>query len=42
MGKNLMIWWEACEECGECEQKCPYDIPLIQRKKDLMKMFGGK
>ena len=42
MGKNLMIWWEACEECGECEQKCPYDIQLIQRKKDLMKMFGGK
>ena len=41
MGRNLMVWWQACEECGQCEKKCPYDLPTIKRKKELMNMFAG-
>jgi hypothetical protein len=40
MGRNLMVWWQACEECGQCEKKCPYDLPTIKRKKDLMELFS--
>ncbi len=40
-GQNLTIWWQACSECGECEKKCPYDLPTIKRKNELMKMFEG-
>ncbi|RMF95865.1 MAG: aldo/keto reductase, partial [Candidatus Schekmanbacteria bacterium] len=38
--KNLSIWWQACTECGECEQKCPYDLPTIERKRELMEKFS--
>ncbi len=40
MGRNMMAWWQGCEECGQCEEKCPYDLPTIQRKNDLMKLFS--
>ena len=39
-GKNLLLWWQACSECGECEQKCPYDLPTIKRKNELMERFS--
>ncbi len=39
MGQNLRIWLEACEECGQCEEKCPYDIPIIRRKNEMLKTF---
>jgi predicted aldo/keto reductase-like oxidoreductase len=42
MGRNMMMWWQGCEECGKCEEKCPYDLPTIQRKKDLINMFSGE
>jgi len=42
MGENLMIWWQACEECGKCEEKCPYDLPTIKRKQELIKIFYNK
>jgi predicted aldo/keto reductase-like oxidoreductase len=40
VAKNVLAWLEACEECGECEQKCPYDMPIIERKRELMEMLG--
>ena len=39
-GKNLMLWWQACIECGKCEEKCPYKLPTIKRKNELMEMFS--
>jgi hypothetical protein len=39
MGQNLRIWLEACEECGQCEEKCPYNIPIIKRKNEMLKTF---
>ena len=40
LGANLMIWWQACEECGQCEEKCPYNLPTIKRKNELMELFS--
>ncbi|MCP4717347.1 MAG: aldo/keto reductase [Deltaproteobacteria bacterium] len=42
MGKNLLIWLEACEECGQCEERCPYSLPTIKRKQEMVAMFSGK
>lgn len=42
MGKNSMIWFEACEECGKCEEKCPYSLPTIQRKRELIALFSDR
>jgi len=40
IGENLLIWWQACEECGQCEEKCPYNLPTIKRKNELMEIFS--
>ena len=42
MGKNSMIWFEACEECGKCQEKCPYSLPTIQRKRELIALFSDR
>ncbi len=39
-GKNLLIWYEACEECGKCEERCPYDLKTIERKNELISFFS--
>ena len=40
MGQNMLMWWQGCVECGQCEQKCPYGLPTIQRKNDLLALFS--
>ena len=40
MGTNLMIWWQACEECGQYEEKCPYNLPIIKRKNEMLEIFS--
>lgn len=42
MGRNLMVWWQACEDCGQCEDKCPYDLQTMKRKNELMEIFAGR
>ncbi len=31
----------ACTECGECEPKCPYKIPIIAQLKEAAKLFSS-
>lgn len=40
MGQNMLLWWQGCVECGQCEQKCPYGLPTIKRKNDLLALFS--
>jgi predicted aldo/keto reductase-like oxidoreductase len=40
MGAALLVWLQACEECGKCEEKCPYTLPTIRRKRELMDIFN--
>ncbi|MDZ7762180.1 MAG: aldo/keto reductase [Desulfovermiculus sp.] len=28
-----------CEECGECEEKCPYDLPIMQMIQEHYQLF---
>jgi len=41
MGENLTIWWQACKEFGQYEEKCSYNLPPIKRKKELLETFSG-
>ena len=29
----------GCTECGECEERCPYDLPIIEMNKDNVKLY---
>ncbi len=34
MYSKLDVNAEACVECGECEEQCPQDIPIIEQLKE--------
>jgi len=40
MGSGSVMWLECCTECGQCEEKCPYTLPTIQRKNELLELFS--
>jgi len=40
MGKRLLPSLKTCSECGQCEEKCPYNLPTRQRIKDLIAMVA--
>jgi predicted aldo/keto reductase-like oxidoreductase len=31
----------GCVECGECEEKCPYDLPIVESIKTALGRAGG-
>lgn len=31
---------DACVECGECREKCPFDLPIPERLKELHALLG--
>jgi len=42
MAKEVMRQAEGCVQCGECEEKCPYDLPvpeLISESLDYFRQF---
>lgn len=39
LGKRLMPALEQCSACGQCVEKCPYDIPTPQRVKELLELL---
>jgi NAD-dependent dihydropyrimidine dehydrogenase PreA subunit len=39
-GKNLLIWLQACEACGQCEKRCPYHLPTSARVRELLELFS--
>jgi len=38
-GKGMVMWLECCDECGQCEDKCPYSLPTIARKREALEWF---
>lgn len=41
LGRNKKrTWAEACVECGECEPRCPQNIPIRERLKETVKALG--
>lgn len=32
-------WASQCIECGECEEKCPQHIPIMEKLRDVVKLF---
>jgi predicted aldo/keto reductase-like oxidoreductase len=38
--QKLEIKADACIECGECEAKCPYNLPIIKMLKKVDKSFN--
>jgi predicted aldo/keto reductase-like oxidoreductase len=39
-GKPAPAWAAACEECGECEDKCPQDIAIRDQLKEAHALLG--
>ena len=39
--RRVVRWAEACVECGECEPKCPQNIPIRARLKETAATLGG-
>jgi predicted aldo/keto reductase-like oxidoreductase len=31
----------ACIECGACEERCPFDVPVIERMQRAVELFGS-
>jgi predicted aldo/keto reductase-like oxidoreductase len=31
----------ACIECGKCLPRCPYDLPIIEKMKEVVATFGS-
>lgn len=39
---NLSVKASSCIECGQCESKCPYNLPIISMLKKVTVAFEGK
>ena len=37
---SIEAWAAACHECGECEPKCPQDIPIMEQLKETHAALG--
>ncbi len=40
IGQKAMDTVEACTECGECLEKCPYNLPIPDLLKEHLSAFG--
>ncbi|MFC1978660.1 aldo/keto reductase [Chloroflexota bacterium] len=36
---KMVVKGRQCNECGECEQKCPYHLPIIEMNKENIALY---
>ncbi len=41
LGQRLLPSLKQCSECGQCEEKCPYELPTKERIKTIIDMLEG-
>ncbi len=39
--QTMKVKPDSCIECGECERKCPYNLQIINKLKNVVSIFGG-
>ena len=40
---ELPVRADACTDCGECEPRCPYDLPIVDKlRHGHFKLTGGE
>ncbi|MBN2124383.1 MAG: aldo/keto reductase [Deltaproteobacteria bacterium] len=39
IARDAMATVEGCEECGECVQKCPYDLPIPDMLRENLELY---
>ncbi len=39
-GENVPAWAAACTQCHKCEDKCPQDIPIAEKMKEVEKALS--
>ncbi|MCX5902595.1 MAG: 4Fe-4S dicluster domain-containing protein, partial [Proteobacteria bacterium] len=42
LARRMLPQLEACEACGKCIEKCPYNIPTPQRVAELKELLAAK
>jgi len=42
LAKRMLPQLEACDACGKCMEKCPYNIPTHQRVQELLEVLKGQ
>ena len=38
--KAMDVMAGACIACGDCEPRCPFDVPIIERMEKTEELFG--
>ncbi len=38
--RNIEVSAEACTQCGVCQQRCPFGVPVIERMEEAAGVFG--
>ena len=39
LAKRMLPLLEKCDECGQCVERCPYDLPTPKRVNELKELL---
>jgi predicted aldo/keto reductase-like oxidoreductase len=39
LAKRMLPALETCDECGQCVEKCPYNLPTPKRVRELRELL---
>jgi len=41
LAKRMLPALEMCDECGQCVEKCPYQLPTPRKVKELRELLSS-